>query len=238
MFRFKHFSLAHERSTLKIGTDSVLLGAAVPIEGAKNVLDIGCGCGVIGFCIADRLRRIGQHAFHVTGVDVDADSISEATENAHTFPLDEKIHFSFENIDIQHFNSNKKFNLIVCNPPFFAHSLKPDDEKRLLSRHRDDVLPFSELIENAERLLEEDGKFYVILPSTEIADFQRESTKKLSLCEIISIRPTPKKAVSRHILGFSRSARLVQRNELTIRDENSQFTDAYRSLTRDFYLDF
>ena len=120
MFRFKHFSLAHDRSTLKIGTDSVLLGAAAPIENTNSVLDIGCGCGVIAFCIADRLRRSGQTDFHVTGVDVDADSIAEARGNAQSFPQRNNIHFLFENIDIQHFDIDYKFDLIVSNPPFFC----------------------------------------------------------------------------------------------------------------------
>ena len=48
MFQFKNFALSHEHSTLKIGTDSVLLASVVPVAGFRTVLDIGCGCGVIG----------------------------------------------------------------------------------------------------------------------------------------------------------------------------------------------
>ena len=93
-------------------------------------------------------------------------------------------------------------------------------------------------MENAERLLRDGGRFYVILPTTEIAEFQYEAEKHFALCETIAIRPTPKKAVSRHILGFSHRAGSVRQSELTIRDEENRFSEAYRTLTREFYLDF
>ena len=72
LFTFSHFSLHHERSTLKIGTDSVLLGALTPLENVKSVLDIGCGCGIIAFCIGYRLSvQSTAHRQIITGIDPD-----------------------------------------------------------------------------------------------------------------------------------------------------------------------
>ena len=42
MFQFKQFLVKHDKAAMKVGTDSVLLGAWSPIENnPKNILDIG-----------------------------------------------------------------------------------------------------------------------------------------------------------------------------------------------------
>lgn len=58
MFHFKHFSLYHENSALKISTDAVLLAAVTPVSGARTLLDIGCGCGVIAYCLAWKMQQM------------------------------------------------------------------------------------------------------------------------------------------------------------------------------------
>lgn len=239
LFDFQHFSLHHGKSTLKIGTDSVLLASLVPIDGVTNVLDIGCGCGVIGFCIADRIADQSSENVEVTGIDIDADSIDEARLNASNFPHQEQISFLFEKIDLQHFNlkkEQKKFSLIVSNPPYFDSSLKPENVKNLRSKHRDDNLSFDELVENAVRLLADDGHFYVILPTSEAIDFESIAKKKLHLCEKTAIRPVPDKPVNRFILGFSKQIPInIKEQELLIRDENRNYSREYRNITLSFY---
>ena len=42
-FHFKHFSLYHHRSTLKVGTDAILLGRWTEVKPTDVVLDIGTG---------------------------------------------------------------------------------------------------------------------------------------------------------------------------------------------------
>ena len=237
MFQFKHFSLHHEHSTQKIGTDSVLLGAIAPIEHVESVLDIGCGCGVIAFCISDRIKRAGRPFVHVTGIDVDADSIHEAKENAALFPYKEA-QFDFLNIALQDFTPKGEYDLIVSNPPYFSQSLAPTDDKRRLSRHRDFTLPFSELVAHSARLLRPSGKFYIILPTTETACFQEYAEQHWHLTEQIDIRPTPDKPIHRMILGYSPEASATHQRELCIHDERHQFSREYRFLTQDFYLDF
>ncbi|MDL2297418.1 methyltransferase domain-containing protein, partial [Bacteroidales bacterium OttesenSCG-928-E04] len=95
MFRFKNFSLSHHRSTLKIGTDSVLLSALVPIGHKTNILDIGTGCGIIAFCLADKHRKLTIPPTQILGIDIDKDSIKEADENNSTFPPIQNLSVNF-----------------------------------------------------------------------------------------------------------------------------------------------
>lgn len=237
-FNFKNFSLYHNRSTLKIGTDSVLLASTVPIQNVRRVLDIGCGCGVIAFCIADRLLSAGFSNLTFQGVDVDADSIDECRMNAANFPHQNGASFDFQQIPIQEFNAEPPFDLIVSNPPFFCQSLKPANDKRLLSRHRDETLSFNDLVSSASRLLAPSGHFYVILPHSETDSFERAALQHFVICEKIYLRPTPAKPINRCIWGLSKSPAPITESCLVIRDASNSFSDEYRTLTRQFYLAF
>ena len=42
-FKFKQFTVYHDRCAMKVGTDGVLLGAWTEVAGAKRILDVGTG---------------------------------------------------------------------------------------------------------------------------------------------------------------------------------------------------
>ena len=48
-FEFKQFTVHQEHAAMKVGTDGAILGAWVPLPTEENpqILDIGCGTGVI-----------------------------------------------------------------------------------------------------------------------------------------------------------------------------------------------
>lgn len=239
-FRFQHFTLRHEASTQRIGTDSVLLAAVMPLQDVHTVLDIGSGCGVVGFCIADRLRRAGVKDIAVTGVDIDAASIREAQENATHFPTSESIQFEFQLESLQEhvrLTPPHRYDLIVSNPPFFVSSLKPADERRRQARHTDGTLSFHELVAGAAQLLSPSGHFGLILPYNEFISFEKESQEKLHLAEQWLIRPTPAKPIHRVIAIYSLHPTIsTSIKELCIRDSNGHYTGKYQQLTGELYL--
>jgi tRNA1Val (adenine37-N6)-methyltransferase len=53
-FTFKKFTIVQEKSTFKVGTDGVLLGACADLSGAKRILDVGTGTGLIALMAAQR----------------------------------------------------------------------------------------------------------------------------------------------------------------------------------------
>ncbi len=239
-FRFQHFTLRHEASTQRIGTDSVLLASAMPLQDVHTVLDIGSGCGVVGFCIADRLRRAGVKDIAVTGVDIDAVSIQEAQGNAACFPSPESIQFEFQLESLQEhvrLAEPHHYDLIVSNPPFFVSSLKPADERRRQARHTDGTLSFHELVAGAAQLLSPSGHFGLILPYNEFISFEKESQGKLHLSEQWLIRPTPAKPIHRVIaIYFLHPTIPTSLKELCIRNSKGHYTEEYRQLTGELYL--
>lgn len=237
MFHFKHFSLYHEQSTLKIGTDSVLLAASVPLFPAQRILDIGCGCGIIAYSLAYRLSTYRQSQ-HFVGIDIDAASIAEGQRNIGLFPRYPGQSFSFLQNPLQKFAQQQQqpFDLIVSNPPYFGASLKPERDDRLLSKHRDDTLSFHDLATNADKLLATEGQFFLILPPTEYEQFHQETIGLWHRHFIMEVQPTPTKPVNRIIAGYGRSKQAEQNTRITIRNGQNQFSDEYKALTRDFYL--
>lgn len=64
-FRFKQFSVEDSLSAMKIGTDSVILGAWADVIDAKNIMDVGTGCGLLALMCAQRSDAL------ITAIDID-----------------------------------------------------------------------------------------------------------------------------------------------------------------------
>ena len=131
-FHFKRFSLRHDCSTMKVGTDAMLLVSLCDTSGAHRILDVGCGCGVVAFCAAQQavLKSVNPIVF---GIDPDAASIAEARQNAASYPLLPAENLHFEQATIQEFAQQWQgapFNYILSNPPFYHNDLKPDNPAR------------------------------------------------------------------------------------------------------------
>ena len=236
MFHFKQFDLAHERSTLKIGTDAVLLAALTQVETAKSVLDIGCGCGVIAFCLAQKLAE-NQIIPNIVGIDVDADSITEARENAARFPLFPASCFHFEQISLQDFANQDnacRFDLIVSNPPFFHGDLKPQNKNKLQSKHGDGQLSFQELVDGVDNLLSPDGRFALILPPPEMAEFHQLTIDKWHCLKSVHIHPTVTKPIYRIVREYSRSPQPETESRFSIRNAELQYTPEYLQLVKSY----
>ena len=235
MFHFKQFDLAHERSTLKIGTDAVLLAALTQVDSAQTVLDIGCGCGVIAFCLAQKLAE-KQVVPNIIGIDVDTDSVAEARENAERFPLLPTSSFQFEQISLQDFATQgnaHKFDLIVSNPPYFHGDLKPQDKSKLLSKHGDGQLSFQELANCVDRLLSPNGRFALILPPTEMEEFHQLTIGRWHCWKSVYIRPTASKPIFRVVreYGYNHHS---EEHYLDIRDAELQYTQEYLELVEPY----
>lgn len=79
-FKFKQFTVFHDRCAMKVGTDGVLLGAWVQVDTAKRVLDIGTGTGLIALMVAQR------SAACAVGTDIDGEAVEQAMENVNASP--------------------------------------------------------------------------------------------------------------------------------------------------------
>lgn len=258
-FRFKQFAVIQECAAMKVGTDGVLLGAWVSLaEGIKlrRVLDIGTGTGVIALMLAQRTAERSESVV-IDAVEVDAAAAEEADANFRASPW--ALRLRAHAAPIQRYTAEcaseggLKYDLIVSNPPYFmagtdfrrgfdtsAAATQPD-AARVAARHAE-TLPYDELIEAVSALLATEGRFAAIFPYREAGIFiAKAAARGLYVQRMLEVHGTPRKPVKRVAAEFSllRPKREdVVRQTLCIEDGKGNFTEAYRELTRDFYLKF
>ena len=231
-FSFKQFTIYQNNSAFKVGTDGVLLGAAADVTGIKKILDIGSGTGLIAIMLAQRCNA------EIAAIEPDRDSFIQTRNNVRLCKWRNRI--SVEQTDLQnYFPDTEKFDFIVTNPPFFTGSLKNPDPRKSAARHND-TLSSDAILEGVIRLMEDEGRFELILPYVEGNIFIAEAQKYGLFCNnILKIRPLPTAEIRRLILSFSRERLKVTEKFLTIEHGGRhEFTEEYINLTKDFYLNF
>lgn len=230
-FRFRKFSVEDDRSTMRIGTDAILLGAWIDAGKAERILEIGTGCGVIALMMAQKSNA------SVDAIDINLESVAQARSNFENCPWKDRLtayHRSFR----EHAEYARiKYDIILTNPPFFRNSLKSTDTKRNLARHHE-PFRFTELFETVNILLSEKGSFYIILPETNIV-YLRELAMiyQLPVHQILNIKPKENKNINRVLMKFCRTKPENETiEELTLRHADNSFTSQYKELTGNFYL--
>lgn len=251
-FRFKRFTVQNDRAAMRVNTDGVLLGAAMTIlPEDRCLLDIGTGTGTIALMAAQRLNDMKEsiennqeRCFHITGIDIDKDSADEAEINFKASPWASNLHSAhkslFEFTSTAAYGDRMTdpepemlFDLIFSNPPYFESSLKAPDERRRNARHTD-TLSYKDILEAASRHLRSSGRLSLILPADQECDIIRQAASfGLYPFNILYIRTTPKRAVSRIITEFSRSRIPAAKGYITIQD-GGRYTAQYLSIVKDF----
>ena len=160
--------------------------------------------------------------------------VMQAEENFQKSPWTAKI--QLHHTSIQNFFPEKKYDLIVSNPPYFNNSQRPPDERRHQARHTIS-LPYDDLIGVTLRLLKDDGKFNVVLPFTEGLHFLELAKQCGLFCSRqYSFRTRSEKSIERWLLEFSKNQHLEERGEILLYDKGEEWSKEYTELTADFYF--
>ena len=229
-FHFKHFSLFHHRSTMKVGTDAILLGCWTEVNPTDVVLDIGTGCGLLPLMLSQ--KGVAQ----VDAVDIDKASIEEATINFEASQWCE--HLKTYCTDIVDFQSDKKYDLIISNPPFFNRFSKCDSERKSKARHNDAGLTYAKICQEVCRLMKPEGRLSVVLPFDVMQEFLKTAEGfGLYLHKCMTIIPIAGKEPNRVNLelGFGKTEK-VHDETFVIRDADNRFTPQYNEFLKDYYL--
>jgi tRNA1Val (adenine37-N6)-methyltransferase len=218
---------------MKIGTDSVLLGAWCPIDNNPfSVLDIGAGTGILSLMLAQR-----SSCEQIDAIEIDEDAYEQCVENFENSPWSDRLFCFHAGLDEFVDEPEDEYDIIISNPPFYSEDYKTDNSQRDLARFQD-ALPFEDLVEAADLLLSENGIFAVIIP-------YKEEERFIDLCadvELFPIKVTRVKGshttpIVRSLLAFKRyELSVLEADELVVEINRHEYTDDYINLTKDFYL--
>lgn len=228
-FKFKQFTVEQVDCAMKISTDSVLLGAWCDVCNKRKALDIGTGTGIISMMIAQR-----NESLQITGIDIDEASVLQAKKNVCNSQFKDRIFISKS--DFRSFSSDETFDLIVSNPPYYEEKVFCPDEQRNNARHTES-LEFPDLIFGVRKYLESSGTFAVIIPTKSTSAFiSMCNENNLFLYRKTQIYTTARKEPKRTLLEFKKTSSEVLTKKLFMRNEDSSYTEEYKTLTKDFYL--
>lgn len=230
-FEFKRFTVFHDRCAMKVGTDGVLLGSWMDVEGARHLLDIGCGCGLIALMAAQRCSG------SIVAVELDPEAALQAGENVGRSPWADRVEVVCA--DIRSYAPGQKFDRVFSNPPYFVDSLKCPDKKRSSARHVGEGLGFDELFDSVVRLLDVEGEFSLVLPADLCSEVKAVAASHLLyLSRETQVCTRQGKAPKRVLLAFRfvPPAERVVPQLLVLETAPRIPSEAFRRLVNDFYL--
>jgi tRNA1Val (adenine37-N6)-methyltransferase len=233
-FQFKYFTVYHDRSSLKVSTDSCLFGAwiADKISGSQlaigRALDIGAGTGLLMLMLAQRF------AGNIDGIEIDQDSYEQATENIRTSSWHDRLHLFHH--DIKLFELPHQYDLIISNPPFFEGDLKSTASKSNIAKH-DEGLTLNDLLGVVDRNLTAKGKLAVLLPYHRMTYFEELAAGyTLFVSDKLVVRQTANHPYFRCCLLLTRKEEMPHTESLTIRETGDVYTERFAMLLKEYYL--
>lgn len=157
----------------RVNSDTHYLGTFIDVKKNETVLDIGCNNGAL------LLYASLYKPQALVGVDFFQEAIDLAKENLEHNQVDATLVCS----KIQDYVA-QPFDVIVCNPPYFKvdeGSYVNDNEYLQVARHEKE-LTLDELFKHVQRLLKEDGRFYLVhrtMRLTEIVEVANQHRLKI-----------------------------------------------------------
>lgn len=232
-FKFKQFEVDDSLCAMKIGTDAVLLGAWTNCIGAKKILDIGTGSGLLALMMAQKSNA------EITAIDIEENACKQAHINFENSKWKNRI--NLKHISLQNFSAEctDKFDVIISNPPYFKNSLKPEKINRTIARHTD-TLNIGELMSCSAKLMHAESTCNIIFPTDHIKELMQEASRNnMYLVRICEIQPNAEKKANRVMMRFSLTPKnLIQEKIVIELDKRHHYTNEYILLTKDFYLKF
>ena len=229
-FRFKRFTVRQDRCALKVSTDGLLFGAWVDHLGAKRILDIGTGTGLLALIAAQR----NEEAW-IDAVEIDDDSAAQAAENVAASPWPDRIRV--HRMDVRRMKTADRYDLILCNPPYYAGYSTSPDARIAVAKHSDELL-FPDLLRAVEELLEQEGRFAAIIPIERELEFlklaQGHGLHPAKRCVVSYVAHRPPK---RLLIELQRQVGEVIYTSLTIEATGPfDYTPEYRALISDLMI--
>jgi len=159
-FSWKGLRIYQDHEVLKVGTDAVILGSWIPqiIPKASSILDAGTGSGILAMVMANTFPEATIHA-----IDIDEKAVALAQWNVMTAHLEKRITVSKNDVLDKREITGDRFDLIVCNPPFYNTGVLPRDDYHTRAKHS--LVPIANWINSLLMRLLQDGHLCLIVPA-------------------------------------------------------------------------
>jgi len=224
---------------MKVTTDSCLFGAWCSREsrvgsqesGARKAIDIGTGTGLLALMLA----QTGNTT--IDAVEIDKNAFEQASENIVASLWADQI--KTIHADVTELKAEKKYDIIISNPPFYEKELKGEDIKKNIAHHNDGLL-LPQLLDVIKKNLNPDGTFFLLLPYKRNEEIRKLLTEnELFVHKLVFVKHSVNHDYFRIMLaGKLKSEEQTETiiHETSIKDDAGRYTEDFVHLLKDYYL--
>lgn len=229
-FQFKEFKIEQDMCAMKVCTDSCLFGAWISIDDSvSTILDIGTGTGLLSLMLAQKSTA------KIDAIEIDENAYLQANKNIANSNWNNKITSIFGDINTYVFN--KKYDFIVCNPPFYQNEMASNNKEEKIAKHSLH-LTLPSLILSIEKVLNTKGKFAILLPYFRKEEFVQLAAKHHFYPEkTISIKQSNAHDYFRYAGVFSKDKTdNIIEEKIAIKSNHTTYSDEAIAFLKPYYL--
>lgn len=188
----------------RFAVDAPLLADFIQPCPSDELLELGCGCGVISLLLS-------RKAFsHIICLEIQPSLADLARRNVTLNHLEEKI--TVIEADLRTYSPGRKFDIIFANPPYFKQATGWVSQltEKAIARH-EIMVDAKSLLGKTSELLKPDGRCYFIYRANrypEITEIMR--INRLFPWRIRWVQPRPKQPPRFFLIEAGRSERAVE----------------------------
>ena len=229
-FSFKQFTIHQEDCAMKVTTDACLFGAWAnsKIRSADTLLDIGAGTGLLSLMLSQ------NRSIKIDAIEIESSSHGQLCQNIQDSPFSSSINAIKG--DVKDWETDKPYQVVISNPPFYEKQLRSDQAGVNLARHGDG-LTLDALFSHAKRLMSSQGFFYVLMPYYRKAEcIDMASQFQLFPVSVADVKQSPFHDPFRVMIQFSTGRIDIEIETIIIKKNASEYSDAFKLLLEQYYL--
>jgi tRNA1Val (adenine37-N6)-methyltransferase len=225
-FRFRQFTVHQDRTAMKVCTDACLFGAWIASEmrdkKIERIVDIGTGTGLLSLMAAQSSNA------HIDAVEIDEDAWNQASENFAASPWKDRL--KVHHCPVQQFSPGYRYDLIICNPPFYEHDLRSPSDNRNLAMHSTE-LSADDLFASIKRLVKPGGDVAMLVSYQRVDITERKIRENgLFVNKKVLVRHSEKHAPFRCMYLITDVFSPPSERKITLRN------DEFNALLKNYYL--
>lgn len=218
----------------RAATDPVFLASAVPAKSGQSVLDVGCGVGVAGLCLARRVASI-----RVTGLELQQDYAALAERNAAANALSLEV-ISGDLRDLPPALREAQFDHVMTNPPFYpeGQATWPDSAAKTIAHV--EGMEIADWIALCLKRLRPRGSFTIIQTADRVKDILCALTGNIGAIRVQPLAPRAGRPAKRVIVQARKNSRAALQllapfhvhSGAAHRQDGDDYSDAARDILR------
>lgn len=221
----------------RAGIDAVMLAASLRAKASEHVLDLGAGVGTASLCLAHRLREI-----RVTGLDVQADLVALAKQNAERNDLTGRASFVEGSAMEKAAALAEKqvaygsFDHVMTNPPFYEEDKvwsSPDAGKA--TAHAFTSANFQSWVEVACAMAKPKGTVTFVHRADALPDLLSHIGNRLGALVVFPLWPREGEPAKRILLRGTKGSKapFIMAPGLTLHRPEGGFTQEAEAILKD-----